>query len=284
MGPVPVGSRLGHGARGLQRRRQRGKHVTYDKSRAKAYRWGEDGIAGISDRYQMLCFAPAFWNERDGHLKERLFGVDPYEGNHGEDVKEYYFHLDNTPTHSYMSLLYKYPHAEFPYAQLIAENQARNGQGPEFELLDTGIFDDDRYFDIRVEYAKFAHEDLAIRIEITNRGPERAPIHVLPTVWFRNTWIWGAKQLPAPRITGDKRNAGAWALVAEDDGTQCDSNDPSIPSHYMLGMRWLYGAADGAALLFTNNETNRRAAVRHAESQRRSRRTRSIALICEQDE
>ena len=123
-------------------------YLTYDQGRARAYRWGEDGIAGISDRYQLLCFAPTFWNERDGHLKERLFGVNPYEGNHGEDVKEYYFHTDNTPTHSYMSYLYKYPQAAYPYQELIEENQRRGGQGPEYELLDTGIFDDDRYFDI----------------------------------------------------------------------------------------------------------------------------------------
>src|SRR4051794_20764662 len=134
-------------------------YLTYDASRAKAYRWGEDGIAGISDRYQLLCFAPAFWNERDPHLKERFFGVTPSEGNHGEDVKEYYFHVDNTPSHSYMALLYKYPQAAFPYQRLIDENRARNGQGMEVELLDTGVFDDDRYFDIVIEYAKAGEED-----------------------------------------------------------------------------------------------------------------------------
>jgi len=230
------------------------KHLTYDKARSKAFRWGEDGIAGISDRYQLLCLAPTFWNERDPHLKERLFGVDPYEGNHGEDVKEYYFHLDNTPTHSYMSLLYKYPQRSFPYERLIKENQARAGQGPEFELLDTGVFDDNRYFDITVEYAKAGHEDLAIRITATNCGPETQPLHILPTLWFRNTWIWGAQPTPPPRITADKRGATTIALVADDQGTK---PDPNIPSHYELGMRWLYGPSEGANLLFTNNETNR---------------------------
>ncbi|MCX5741143.1 MAG: glucosidase [Proteobacteria bacterium] len=228
------------------------KHLPYDKARSKAYRWGEDGIAGICDRYQLLCLAPTFWNERDPHLKERFFGVDPYEGNHGEDVKEYYFHTDNTPTHAYMSLLYKYPQRPFPYAQIIEENQARHGQGPEYELLDTGVFDDDRYFDITIEYGKAGHEDLAMRITATNRGPVAAPLHILATMWFRNTWIWGATQKPEPRITVDRRN-GLCALVADDDGT---SPEPNIPNSYGLGMRWLYGPPDGN-VLFTNNETNR---------------------------
>src|ERR1043165_824125 len=135
-------------------------YLTYAAARAKAYRWGEDGIAGICDRYQLLCFAPAFWNEHDPHLKERFFGVTPYEGNHGEDVKEYYFHVDNTPTHSYMALLYKYPQREFPYRRLVEENRARNGAGFEYELMDTGAFDDDRYFDILIEYAKETEEDI----------------------------------------------------------------------------------------------------------------------------
>src|SRR5487761_2228954 len=166
------------------------QYLPYEKARAKAYRWGEDGIAGISDRFQILNFAPAFWNGRDDHLKERLYGVNPYEGNHGEDVKEYYFHVDNTPTHSHMLLLYKYPQAAFPYRRLVEENQRRAGQGPEFELIDTGIFAEDRYFDIEIEYAKDAPEELVCRISITNRGPDDAPIHVLPHLWFRNTWSW----------------------------------------------------------------------------------------------
>ncbi|MDQ3335368.1 MAG: glucosidase [Myxococcota bacterium] len=219
------------------------RYLTYDKARAKAYRWGEDGIAGICDRYQLLCFAPAFWNEQDAHLKERFFGVDPTEGNHGEDVKDYYFHVDNTPTHSYMALLYKYPQRAYPYEQLIRENQARNGAGPEYELIDTGIFDDDRYFDILIEYAKSAEEDLAIRITAHNRGPDPAPLHILPTLWFRNTWAWGKAPLPEPRITSEGD-----ALVADDEGTISDA-----PAKSQLGRRWLYGAAPS---LFTNNETN----------------------------
>src|SRR5947209_4077282 len=154
--------------------------LTHDMARSKAYRWGEDGIAGICDRYQILCFAFAFWNGRDPILKERFFGLASSEGNHGEDVKEYYFYLDSTPTHSYMRMLYKYPQAEFPYAALVEENRRRGSRGFEYELLDTGVFDDDRYFDIFIEYAKSSPEDIAIRIEVFNRGPEVAELHVLP--------------------------------------------------------------------------------------------------------
>ncbi|HEX7838868.1 MAG TPA: glucosidase [Kofleriaceae bacterium] len=224
-------------------------YLTYDRARAKAYRWGEDGIAGICDRYQLLCFAPAFWNERDPHLKERLFGVTPHEGNHGEDVKEYYFHVDNTPSHSYMCLLYKYPQAAFPYRALIEENQRRAGQGPEYELLDTGAFDDDRYFDIFIEYAKADPEDIAIRITAHNRGPDAAPLHVLPTLWFRNTWAWGGVALPEPAITCQPD--GGVCLVADDRDLAVD---PNIPGHYRLGLRYLYGPA--APVLFTDNETH----------------------------
>src|SRR5580692_10488378 len=152
-------------------------HLPHDLARSKAYRWGEDGIAGICDRYQLLCFAPAFWNGRDPILKERLFGLTPLEGNHGEDVKEYYYYLDNLPSHAYMKYLYKYPQEEYPYRRLIEENRARNGQGPEFELIDTGIFDHDRYFDIVIEYAKAAPDDIVIRIEAFNRGQAAAPLH-----------------------------------------------------------------------------------------------------------
>jgi hypothetical protein len=227
-------------------------YCTYDKGRAKAYRWGEDGIAGISDRYQLLCFAPTFWNERDGHLKERLFGLNPNEGNHGEDVKDYYFHVDNTPTHSYMCLLYKYPQREFPYRWLIEENQRRAGQGPEFELIDTGIFEDNRYFDIFIEYAKQTHEDISIRITAHNRGPEAAPLHILPTLWFRNTWAWGKNALPEPQIQIDRGDPSTVALLADDGDMPPDRN---MPPHYSLGMRWLIGPADGAVLV-TDNETN----------------------------
>src|SRR5687767_6151499 len=157
---------------------------THDQARSKAYRWGEDGLAGISDRYQLLCFALALWNGKDPILKERMFGLVPSEGNHGEDVKEYYFYVDSTPTHSYMKYLYKYPQAEYPYGWLVEENRRREGRGPEFELLDTGIFDEDRYFDVFVEYAKAGPEDMCIRIEAFNRGPSEATLDLVPHLWF----------------------------------------------------------------------------------------------------
>ncbi|HWO17853.1 MAG TPA: glucosidase [Kofleriaceae bacterium] len=228
-------------------------YLTYDRARAKAYRWGEDGIAGICDRYQLLCFAPAFWNERDPHLKERLFGVTPHEGNHGEDVKEYYFHVDNTPSHSYMCLLYKYPQAAFPYRDLVEGNRRRAGQGPEYELIDTGIFEGDRYFDIYVEYAKHTTEDLAIRITAHNRGPDPAPLHILPTLWFRNTWAWDGAGRPEPEILASERADGVLALLADHSRAAPDSN---MPAAYHLGLRWLYGPRDGGTLLFTDNETH----------------------------
>src|SRR3954454_10069227 len=168
-------------------------YFTHDQARSKAYRWGEDGIAGLCDRYQLIVFAFAFWNGRDPFLKERLFGLSNPEGNHGEDVKEYYFYLDATPTHSYARFLYKYPQREFPYQHLIDENARRGTDQPEYELLDTGIFDENRYFDIEIEYAKVTTDDIVIRITATNRGPDPAPLHVLPHLWFRNTWGWGQK-------------------------------------------------------------------------------------------
>src|SRR5271156_6626556 len=174
--------------------------LPHDLARSKAYRWGEDAIAGICDRYQLLVFGLAFWNGRDPILKERMFGLSSPEGNHGEDAKEYWFYLDNTPTHSYMRMLYKYPQAEFPYSHLVEENRRRAGQGPEFELLDTGVFDDNRYFDIFVEYAKADPEDICIRIEAFNRGPEDAVLHILPHLWFRNTWAWTAGARTEPVI------------------------------------------------------------------------------------
>src|SRR5437899_403078 len=167
-------------------------YFPHDHARSRAYRWGEDGIGGLSDRRQLICFALALWNGRDPILKERIFGLTGSEGNHGEDVKEYYFYLDSTPTHSYMKFLYKYPQAEFPYARLVEENVRRGRGAPEFELMDTGVFDDNRYFDVFVEYAKAAPDDLLIRIPATHRGPEAAALHLLPTVWFRNTWSWDA--------------------------------------------------------------------------------------------
>ena len=180
--------------------------LTHDMARSKAYRWGEDGIAGICDRYQLLVFGLALWNGRDPILKERMFGLSGNEGNHGEDVKEYWFYLDNTPTHSYMRMLYKYPQREFPYGQLVEENRRRSGQvgAPEYELLDTGIFDDNRYFDVFVEYAKSGPEDICIRIEAFNRGPDAAHLHLLPHLWFRNTWGWTDPPANEPAIGLDR--------------------------------------------------------------------------------
>ncbi len=220
-------------------------YLPHDLARSKAYRWGEDGIAGICDRYQLLCFAPVFWNERDPILKERLFGLTAHEGNHGEDVKEYYFHLDNTPTHSYMKYLYKYPQAEFPYAQLVEENHRRDGEGFEFELLDTGVFDEDRYFDIVIEYAKATPEDYCIRIEAFNRGPEAAPLHLLPHLWFRNIWArgpnaWTLHLTPEPSIHPGPTGPGFVSLVTDDSAVETLTN---IPVSYRLGPRILYAAA-----------------------------------------
>jgi hypothetical protein len=214
-------------------------YFPHDHARSRAYRWGEDGLCGISDNHQRLCFAMAFWNGRDPILKERLFGLGNPEGNHGEDVKEYYFYLDSTPTHSYMKCLYKYPQAAFPYDRLVAENARRGLAQPEYELLDTGVFDGDRYFDITMEYAKGSVDDLLIRVTAVNRGPEAAELHLLPTLWFRNTWSWdvGAAR-PQLQATA---SAPGQALIAA--------------RHETLGARWLH--AEGApALLFTENETN----------------------------
>lgn len=226
--------------------------LPHDLARSKAYRWGEDGIAGICDRYQFLVFAPSFWNGRDPILKERLFGVTPAQGNHGEDVKEYYFHLDNTPTHSYMKFLYKYPQAEYPYQQLVEENQKRGGRGMEFELIDTGIFADDRYFDIVIEYAKAGPEDICIRIEAFNRGPQPARLHIVPQLWFRNTWSWSGKTAPQPTIRFSESRQDVVTVIADDSATAplC-----LLTHDYQLGPRTLY-AAPGATPLFTNNDSN----------------------------
>src|SRR3954454_3946472 len=166
-------------------------YLSHDQARSRAYRWGEDGLGGISDDKQQLCFALALWNERDPILKERLFGLTNSEANHGEDVKEYYFYIDSTPTHSYMKYLYKYPQREYPYRDLIATNRSRSREEFEYELLDTGAFEGDRYFDVFVEYAKEGPEDILARITVHNRGPQAARLRVLPTLWFRNTWSWG---------------------------------------------------------------------------------------------
>ena len=215
-------------------------YFPHDHARSRAFRWNEDGLAGICDRHQMMCFALALWNGRDPILKERIFGLTGSEGNHGEDVKEYYFYLDSTPTHSYMKYLYKYPQAEFPYARLVEENRRRGKQDPEFELMDTGVFNDNRNFDVFVEYAKVEAEDILIKITASNRGPEAAEIHLLPTVWFRNRWSWGDNSDPKPVA----RNASS-------------ANGPATIEleHFMLGYRRLY--CEGAPeLLFTENETN----------------------------
>ncbi len=227
-------------------------YLSHDMSRSKAYRWGEDGLAGICDRYQLMCFSLALWNGKDPILKERAFGLTCSEGNHGEDVKEYYFYLDSTPTHSYMKYLYKYPQAEYPYANLIEENRNRGGRGMEYELLDTGVFNEDRYFDVYVEYAKASAEDLCIRIEVFNRGPEAAPIHVLPHLWFRNTWAWQDPAGSEPVITPGPTGNNFVSLMADDSHAQLLKN---IPFEYRLGKRYLYGEANGT-LLFTDNETN----------------------------
>jgi hypothetical protein len=211
-------------------------YFTHDQARSRAYRWGEDGLAGISDDRQLLCFALALWNGKDPILKERLFGLTNSEANHGEDVKEYYFYLDSTPTHSYMKYLYKYPQAAYPYGDLIETNRRRGRQEFEYELLDTGIFDQDRYFDVFVEYAKASPEDVLIQVTVWNRGPERATLHVLPTLWFRNVWSW-AGDTPRPSL---RRAAGNGVIAA---------------SHPEFGERRFH--AEGAsALLFTENETN----------------------------
>ncbi|MFO0767425.1 MAG: glucosidase [Nitrospiraceae bacterium] len=215
--------------------------MPHDHARSKAYRWNEDGLAGISDRHQWICFALALWNGRDPILKERLFGLTGNEGNHGEDVKEYYFYLDSTPTHSYMKWLYKYPQAAFPYDRLVAENRRRGRAEPEFELIDTGIFDGDRYFDVFVEYAKATPEDLLIRIQVENRGPEAAPITLLPTLWFRNTWSWGL-DVRRPRMRKGEPTS---------DGSVIELN------HEYYGYRRLV-CGGHPEILFTENETNSR--------------------------
>jgi len=220
------------------------EYFPHDHARSRAYRWGEDGLAGICDYRQRICFALALWNGRDPILKERLFGLTNNEGNHGEDVKEYYFHLDSTPTHSYMKFLYKYPQAAFPYSRLIEENGRRCGKDqPEFELYDTGIFSANRYFDVFVEYAKSAADDILIRITAVNRGPESAPLWLLPTIWFRNTWSWG-RDAVRPAVSIVPPSAGV-----NRDGTIVELTEKTY------GKFWLI-AGGSPEWLFTENETN----------------------------
>lgn len=211
------------------------EHCTHDMARSKAYRWGEEGIGGLSDDHQLLCFSVALWNKKDAILKERLFGLTNREGNHGEDVKEYYYYLDNTPTHSYMKMLYKYPQQAFPYSQLIEENRKRGKKDLEFELMDTGIFEDNAYFDVFVEYAKADVEDILVRITVHNRGNSEVSLHVLPQIWFRNTWSWGySNYKPLLSSAGN----GVIEIVHEE-----------------LGYLFLH-AEDSPELLFCENETN----------------------------
>jgi hypothetical protein len=215
------------------------EYFPHDHARSRAYRWGEDGIAGICDRHQFICFALAFWNGRDPILKERLFGLTGNEGNHGEDVKEYYSYLDSTPTHSYMEYLYRYPQQEYPYSWLVAENRRRGRKDFEFELADTGIFNESRYFDVFVEYAKSTPEDILVRVTTHNRGPEAATLNLLPTLWFRNRWAWG-KEDYRPQLARGESLATAAVVKAE---------------HRYYGPRWL--VCEGQPeLLFTENETN----------------------------
>ncbi|MGH2544696.1 MAG: MGH1-like glycoside hydrolase domain-containing protein, partial [Ardenticatenaceae bacterium] len=217
------------------------EYFPHDHARSRAYRWNEDGLGGLCNRFQNICLAVALWNERDAILKERLFGLTGPEGNHGEDVKEYYFHLDGTPTHSYLKLLYKYPQVAFPYARLVSENRRRGRDAPEYELIDalTECFRENCYFDVFIEYAKAAEEDILCRVTAVNRGPEAAPLHVLPHLWYRNTWSWG-------------HNPQRPEMHAVDASTV-------YTRHRHLGERWWYVLpAPGAQmeLLFTENDSN----------------------------
>src|SRR5437762_8100607 len=214
--------------------------LTHDQARSHTYRWGEDGLMGISDDQQQLCFALALWNGADSILKERLFGLTNSEGNHGEDVKEYYYFLDNTPTHSYMKALYKYPQSAFPYTDLVATNRHRGRYELEYELMDTGIFAENRSFDVTMEYAKVNPLDILIRVQAVNRGPEAATLHLLPTLWFRNTWNWD-DTAARPELGADPRGATGVSTITAD--------------HQSLGTYTLY--CDGAdEILVTENETN----------------------------
>jgi hypothetical protein len=211
------------------------EYVSHDAARSKAYRWGEEGIAGICDEKQLICFSMAFWNKRDLIIKERFFGLTGNEGNHGEDCKEHYYYLDSTPTHSYMKMLYKYPQQEFPYAKLVEENRRRGKSDPEFELMDTGIFEGDRYFDIVIEYAKADESDILVKITVHNRGPEKASLHVLPHLWFRNTWSWGYDNTKPE-------------MYRDDDGVIKISH-PKFDDYYLF-------AEGKPEALFCENETN----------------------------
>ena len=214
-------------------------YFSHDQARSRAYHWGEDGVAGFSDDKQRLCFALALWNGKDPILKERMFGLTNGEGNHGEDVKEYYFYIDSTPTHSYMKMLYKYPQNEFPYSDLVETNRRRGRTEAEYELLDTGVFDEDRYFDVFVEYAKETPTDILIQISVCNRGPDTAPIHVLPTLWFRNVWTWWP-DVPKPSLR---------AVITKNGVSGIAASDAEVGGYFLY-------CEGKPALLFTENETN----------------------------
>ena len=237
------------------------EYLSHDHARSRAYRWGEDGIAGICDDRQQLCFALALWNGADPILKERLFGLTGNEGNHGEDVKEYYFYLDNVPSHAYMKYLYKYPQQAFPYADLVEENRRRSRADPEYELLDTGIFDDDRYFDVFVEYAKAGADDILIRISAINRGADAAPLHVLPTLWFQQRLV--VVRRPS-RSRASRSTAGTAAIVLK-------------AAHRSWQPFWLLLRARPGQVLFTENETQRASACAACRTRRRTSRTASTS-------
>ena len=229
-------------------------YFPHEQARSRAYRWGEDGLLGICDRQCRLCFALSFWNEKDPILKERLFGLVNSQGNHGEDVKECYYYLESTPTHSYMKGLYKYPQSEYPYAKLLEENKRRGLDDPEYELEDTGVFDEGKYWDMFVEYANDDPSDVLIRIKVCNRGPCGARVHVLPTLWYRNTWIWGYKH--------EGHTGKPVMQQIGDDAVYCE--------HETLGVNYLYVSEDDAGnkpeLLWTENETNSKKLFGSAQS------------------
>jgi len=222
------------------------EYFPHDHARSRAYRWGEDGIAGISDRFQYICFALAFWNGKDPILKERMFGLTGSQGNHGEDVKEYYFYLDSTPTHSYMKMLYKYPQAQFPYDELVSENGRRGHRDFEYELADTGAFEESRYFDITIEYAKAGQEDILASVTVANRGPEFAAFHLLPTVWFRNTWSWGYPNGPMGQVPEKP-------MLFEAEGPKGVS---TVQLTHLTAGTYHFYADEAPSILFTDNETN----------------------------
>ena len=225
-------------------------YFNHDQARSRAYAWGEDGIAGISDDQQILCFAIALWNEADPILKERMFGLSNAEGNHGEDCKEYYYYLDATPTYSYMKYLYKYPQRAYPYEDLVQVNGRRDRRDLEYELVDTGVFDESRYFDVQVEYAKQSAEELFARITVFNRGPQRATLHVLPTLWFRNTWQGRPDRLKPRlremRIHGGTRIAAADATLG-DVFLTCDRRAPAIFTENETNTQRLFGTPNATA-------------------------------------